>query len=147
MKILVCTDGSAPAQKAVEQASIIAGGCNASEVAIVHVYEDRQDERPLFITSDKQEELVKKVKEEYEAERKLILENALKIFDEKNIKAQAILKRGHPAHTIVNLAAAEGFDMIVLGSRGLGGFGKLFLGSVSNAVVHEAKNCSVVIVK
>lgn len=147
MKILVCTDGSAPAQKAVEQASIIAGGCNVSEVAIVHVYEDRQDERPLFITSDKQEELVKKVKEEYEAERKLILENALKIFEEKNIKAQAILKRGHPAHAIVSLASAEGFDMIVLGSRGLGDIGKLFLGSVSNAVIHEARNCSVVIVK
>lgn len=147
MKILVCTDGSASAQKAVEQASIIAEGGNVSDVAIIHVDEDRQDERPLFITSDKQEELVKKIKEEYEAERKVILENALSIFEKKNIKAHTILKKGHPAQTIVSLASAEGFNMIVIGSRGLGGFGKLFLGSVSNAVVHEAKNCNIVIVK
>lgn len=147
MKMLVCTDGSVPGQKAVEQAALIADGGNIDEVAIIHVYEDRQDERPLFITSDKQEELVKKVREEYENERKQILEKAGQVFMEKNIEVRTILKKGHPAHTIVTLASSEGFDMIVIGSRGLGGLGKLFLGSVSNAVVHEAKNCNVVIVK
>jgi len=37
--------------------------------------------------------------------------------------------------------------MIVLGSRGLGGLKKIFLGSVSNAVIQEAKDCSVLVVK
>jgi nucleotide-binding universal stress UspA family protein len=37
--------------------------------------------------------------------------------------------------------------MIVMGSRGLGGLKKFFLGSVSNAVVQEAENCSVLVVK
>ncbi len=39
------------------------------------------------------------------------------------------------------------FDMIVIGSRGLGGLKKLFLGSVSNAIIQEIENCSVLVVK
>ena len=37
--------------------------------------------------------------------------------------------------------------MIVIGGRGASGVQKLFLGSVSNAVIHEVKDCSVLIVK
>ena len=43
------------------------------------------------------------------------------------------------------LRAAEEGDMLVVGSRGLGGFKELLLGSVSQQVVHHAP-CPVVIV-
>ena len=147
MKVLVCTDGSASSQKTLLQASIIAEGCNVIEVAIIHVYDGKEDLSPFFIHTGKQEELVKRVKEEYQERRRDILDNAAKIFKEKNIRTRTILKEGHPAHTIINVASEEGFNMIVIGSRGLGGLEKLLLGSVSNAVVQEAKNCNVVIVK
>ena len=68
-------------------------------------------------------------------------------FKGKNIKAHTILMEGHPANTIVKIAQEEGFDMIVIGGRGASGVQKLFLGSVSNAVIHEVKDCSVLIVK
>jgi len=147
VKILVCTDGSEYSQKALKQASLIAEGCNIDEVAIIHVYENKQTESPLFISSDKQAELIRLVAEELQVERKKILEDALTFFKEKNIKLRTILKEGHPSHTIVSVAAEEGFGMIFIGSRGLSGLEKVFLGSVSNAVAQEAKNCSVVIVK
>ena len=38
MKILVCTDGSASGQKALEETAMIAQGCNVGEVAIIHVH-------------------------------------------------------------------------------------------------------------
>ena len=41
MKILVCTDGSEQSQKALEKAAEIAVGCNANEVAIIHVYDEK----------------------------------------------------------------------------------------------------------
>ncbi|HYK70717.1 MAG TPA: universal stress protein [Streptosporangiaceae bacterium] len=50
---------------------------------------------------------------------------------------------GFPAQTLIE--ASESSDLVVVGGRGVGGFGALFLGSVSNQVVHHAK-CPVVVV-
>jgi nucleotide-binding universal stress UspA family protein len=88
-----------------------------------------------------------KMMEGQKKERKKILSKASRFLEERNIKTRTILIEGHPSHTIVNVAKDEGFDMIVLGNRGLGGLKKFFLGSVSNAVVQEAEHCSVLVVK
>lgn len=146
MKILVCTDGSTHSQKALEKASMIAKGCHADEVAIIHVYE-RYVPLISFSITPEQMGSIRKLMEKHQEERIKMLSEALKFFEEKNIKARTILKEGHPADTIVNIALEEGFDMIVIGSRGTSGLHKLFLGSVSNAVIHEVKNCSVLVVK
>lgn len=137
MKILVCTDGSEHSQKALAEASKIAGGCNADEVAIIHVYENS----PTYYSeaaSLSQIERIGELEKQHKEERKKILSAALKFFAEKNIKASAIFEEGHPAEVITGVASAGGFDMIIIGSRGRGGLKKLFLGSVSGAVVHEA---------
>ena len=55
------------------------------------------------------------------------------------------LETGHPAEVIVRLAETDGFDLVVLGSRGLGGVKEFLLGSVSNRVSHHAR-CPVLIV-
>jgi len=70
-------------------------------------------------------------------------------------KASAQLGESRPAS--VTLHAANGFpaeelikasrdaDLLVVGSRGVGGFTRLMMGSVSNQVVHHA-HCPVVVV-
>ena len=50
---------------------------------------------------------------------------------------------GFPAKSLLD--ASEGCDLLVVGTRGGGGFGTLILGSVSSQVVHHAK-CPVVVV-
>ena len=55
------------------------------------------------------------------------------------------MEPGHPAEVIVRLAETDGFDLVVLGSRGLGGVKEFLLGSVSNRVSHHAR-CPVLIV-
>jgi nucleotide-binding universal stress UspA family protein len=51
---------------------------------------------------------------------------------------------GPPASALI--AASDGADLLVVGSRGLGGFRGLLLGSVGQQCVHHA-NCPVVIVR
>ena len=50
---------------------------------------------------------------------------------------------GFPAKTLID--ASDGADLLVVGSRGGGGFGSLFLGAISSQVVHHAK-CPVVVI-
>ena len=57
-----------------------------------------------------------------------------------------ILKWGNVAETILQTATEEQCDLIVLGSRGLTGFKRLMLGSISNAVAAKAQ-CPVLVVK
>ena len=145
MKILACTDGSEQSKRALEEASKIAAGCGADEVAIIYVYEHMQ----AFIYGSSVDREIKRLsdlEEQYKEEGKKIVSEALKIFEKKNIKARTIVEQGHPSEVIIKVASEGGFDLIVIGSRGRGGLKKLLLGSVSSAVVHEA-NTDVLTVK
>jgi nucleotide-binding universal stress UspA family protein len=51
------------------------------------------------------------------------------------------------AEDILNEAAAGGYDTIVMGRRGLGKAKALLLGSITNKVVQNAKDCAVTIVE
>lgn len=145
MKILVCTDGSEHSQKVLEAASKTANGCDVAEVAVIHVYDDTPGSR-LYATTKEDIVRLNKLEENLKEERKKILSNALNFFQKENIEAYAIFEKGHPSETINRIASEKEVDMIVIGSRGLGGLKKLYLGSVSSAVIQEA-NCNVLIVK
>jgi nucleotide-binding universal stress UspA family protein len=60
------------------------------------------------------------------------------------VDAETAVVEGQPASVLVEQAADA--DLLVVGSRGLGGFGSLLLGSVGHAVVQHAA-CPVVIVR
>jgi nucleotide-binding universal stress UspA family protein len=69
------------------------------------------------------------------------LEKASPEFRPPSVTVKAVT--GLPAEAL--LQAAEGADMLVVGSRGVGGFERLLLGSVSTQVVHHAR-CPVVVI-
>jgi nucleotide-binding universal stress UspA family protein len=69
----------------------------------------------------------------------------LKAAPDTGFKITGEVIQGSPKQVIVEEAESWGADLIVMGSRGLGAWNRLLLGSVSNAVVHHAK-CSVEIV-
>lgn len=59
------------------------------------------------------------------------------------VEVSAVVVQGHPVDAL--LQAARGADLLVVGSRGSGGFRGLLLGSVSRAVLHHAR-CPVAMV-
>jgi nucleotide-binding universal stress UspA family protein len=54
------------------------------------------------------------------------------------------VQRGHPAEVL--LEAAKDADLLVVGSRGRGGFSGMLLGSVSTQLAHHA-SCPILIVR
>ena len=61
------------------------------------------------------------------------------------IKCLTKILSGDPANTILTFSKKNKPDIIILGSRGLGGFSKLLLGSVSNKVSDHATTSVLII--
>ena len=90
--------------------------------------------------------------EQYEAyAKKAALEvvgRAVTIAEKRGIKAKAHTTEtiGSAVQVITDYAASEKIDLIVVGTRGMGGFKKMLLGSVSSGVVTHAP-CTVLVVR
>ena len=143
MKILACTDGSEQSLKALQQAAKISK-CFNGEVTVIHVENfipHLKSNWPYY-----SEETFKELEERNKENVARIMADAVKLFEEENIKIKTLIKVGHPSETILRVASEERFNMIIIGSRGMGSFKKLLLGSVSNAVAQVAA-ADVLIVK
>lgn len=77
---------------------------------------------------------------------KILLDHAQKIMKKAKLNAakKGILffdrvSYGDDRKIIVEVAEKQNFDLIVIGSRGMGAAKELFLGSTSNYVLHKSK--------
>ena len=66
-------------------------------------------------------------------------------FSKENIDIKLDFKSKGVARDIV-IEAANGYDLIVLGRRGVSGIREFFFGSVSQKVLHSAGNVSILII-
>lgn len=64
----------------------------------------------------------------------------------QGLKARAVILTGSPGEAILEAAKREAVDLIVIGTRGLRGADRFFLGSVASRVV-SASTCPVVTVR
>lgn len=80
-----------------------------------------------------------------EAEREEVWEAVCPLLDTSGIEWNRVDLEGYPPRAIVERARESDADLIVIGTRGRGGFASLVLGSTSLAVIHEAP-CDVLVV-
>ncbi|NET08792.1 MAG: universal stress protein [Symploca sp. SIO2B6] len=83
--------------------------------------------------------------EEFESETLSWLQRLVEQAINEGVSTELTHTRGWPSHQIKALSETWEADLIVMGSRGRRGFTELFLGSVSNDVMHRA-GCSVLVV-
>lgn len=133
-KILLATDGSTNSFKAAEKAAGLAGPLQA-EVTVISVIKD-------IPISTLPEEIYKAIKDNTQE----MLEKTKEFLKEKGVEAEVLSYQGDPGNVICEVAEKGAYDLIVMGSSGLGSIEEFFLGTVSNKVVHRAKT-SVLIVK
>lgn len=76
----------------------------------------------------------KKLKEIMKEEAEQIIERAVFEVKEEGGSCQTLVLEGDPATTICLHAEREKYDLIIIGSRGLGVSKELILGSVSHKV-------------
>lgn len=146
MKILLAVDGSAYSDAAVEEVLRRPWPAH-SEVRVITAFElpTVVGMEPWVPTPEYFEQIEGSVREAAEAAKNRALDRLRDIGD-KTLKISSEIIQGPSAQVIVEEAERWGADLIVMGSRGLGAWNRLMLGSVSSAVVHHAK-CSVEIVR
>jgi nucleotide-binding universal stress UspA family protein len=87
------------------------------------------------------QELIEKARDAAQQETDSVLEKTSAGSRPPSVTVRAVT--GLPAEAL--LSAAADADMIVVGSRGAGGFKRLLMGSVSTVVTHHA-HCPVVVI-
>lgn len=133
-KILVTTDGSKNATKALLKAKKLAEALDA-KVTILNVMKDTVVNP--YATLDYK--TITQMNEDLERVGEKILDNALILFEDFKGEIDVELLRGDPADLIIKKAADGDYDILVMGSRGLGTFSRAMLGSVSNKVLNHVK--------
>ena len=133
--ILVATDGSDDSDAAVEAALDLAhdtsgrllvltvvpeGSSRDDSDATASDSEAQRDDQQVVVATDRTNDIV---------------DHAV----EWGLEATPLVWEGEPADAILAAAASEGADVIVIGSSGRTGVGRMLLGSVSDDVVRRAE--------
>lgn len=150
-KVLVAIDDSENAMRAVELIANLFTTDN--KITLFNVIQDtaalcemnspeltpyfKSQQSSFCLLEEKKQELVNQAVQK----AKEILMDAG--FEEKNITVKSELKKSGVARDIIN-EAQSGYNVIVMGRRGMSGIKDFILGSISQKVFNSAKNISVV---
>lgn len=136
-KILVASDGSDNSERAVLESKKHAEYIDA-EITILTII------KPLgrYTTVGYRSIPIDK---ELKNEAGSILKKSVELLGDFKGEILTKIKKGDPADEIIDEAEDGDYDLIIMGSRGLGTFTKTMLGSVSNKVLnHSEKNILIV---
>ena len=134
-KILIPTDGSEYAGKAIEKAAEIAEAFD-SEVELLYVSDIRSTlmivpEFQMYAGLDDE-----KLDVEIDKKASQVLEEGKKKLGREKVTTNIL--EGYPADEIIHYVQENDFDLLVMGSHGIGsGIKRYLLGSVTNQVIQH----------
>ena len=130
-KIMIATDGSEPARKAIEKGVDLAKITGAKLYAVYVIIPTVHSARDFGWE--------KAAMEHFRSEGKRatrFVEDAAKAAD---VEVESVLLEGHPVDEIIKFAEQNGIEMIVMGTLGKTGLDRFLLGSVAENVVRHSK--------
>ncbi|MED4958114.1 universal stress protein [Paenibacillus macerans] len=133
-KIVAAYDGSKAANKALDKAIELVKLSADTELVVLHVYDF-----PRFYVAEGFAPVPASMNQDYFNLASKTADEAEKRIKEAGLNAKMELVQGPAAETILEYAGKNGADLIVIGSRGLGGIREFVLGSVSHNVVQHAQ--------
>ena len=128
-KILVPLDGSKNSLRGLDEAIYLARQCQATITGlyVIPLAKPVTDSQISYI-------------------EKHLLNNASKFMSKAKTRAAQngilfddMIDYGDEGPKIINFANIESYDIIVIGSRGMGSIKEIFFGSTSNYVLHKSK--------
>ncbi len=132
-KLLLPVDGSPCSRRAAEFVVRVAGDPGSAKVLLLNVQSPIMAwEVSNYVTA----EMVNRIHEKSGREA---IREARAVLDAAGLPCEEHLLVGEPAETIAQVAAQEGVEGIVMGTRGLGLVKSLVLGSVATKVIHLAE--------
>jgi len=141
--IVVGTDGSETAGKAVQEAIDLAKTVGAS-VYVVSAYEPVPQGRLREEARQAPEDLQWMINPREDVDA--TLSDAADEVRGAGLDVETFAREGDPADAILDVAEERNADLIVVGNKGMTGARRFLLGSVPNKVSHHAP-CSVLIVR
>jgi nucleotide-binding universal stress UspA family protein len=140
-KILVPVDGSPASQRAVHFVISSINALPGARIQLINVQEPAPAEIVLEAGLAPEQ-----WQAEYEKSGRAAMADACKALEQAGIAYTATVAVGNAADQIAAHAREAGCTLIVMGTRGLGAFASIVLGSVATRVVH-AVDCPVTLVK
>ncbi|MFB6108345.1 MAG: universal stress protein [Haloplanus sp.] len=149
MQFLVAIDGSTPSERALEHAIALARAAGAS-LTLVHAVDpevyDEGGSAPVSTLAEAANRLIREDVDDAEERAEAVLQAAVEFAADRGVDATTELVYGDPVEAVADFAAAEGFDDVFVGHRGLSDRAERVLGSVAKGLV-ERSSVSVTVVK
>jgi nucleotide-binding universal stress UspA family protein len=136
--ILVATDGSDDSDAAVEAALDLAHDTSAKLLVLSVVSEASGDGAEKGDGTNGDAEPPPRDDDEEVIEANDITNDVVDHAVEWGLEARPLVWEGEPADAILAAAVSEGADIIVVGSSGRSGVGRILLGSVSDDVIRRS---------
>ena len=134
-RILLATDLSGASSAAANQAISLARDLRAELLVVSVIDPSTRQPGPKVARMDQRR-----------AARELAAQAVVMLGRRSGVDVRFLVWEGEPGPAIVEAAAAERVDMVVVGTRGLGSVERIVLGSVSDHVVRHAP-CPVLIAR
>ena len=148
-RILVPYDGSKYSVKALSRAIELSHNLDSEVFLFSVVYVDYVSPPGMLglVRTRSEKEAIKKWTESVRGSTEKMLKSAVKRCEQKGVSASYNITQGDVTNEILSFAKRKRISLIVIGSHGLHGIGKLkTLGSVSRKVSEQAK-CPVLLIR